>query len=71
MCHELQRDVALFAHGHFGRVIAARWTGLPVTDGRHVVLDPASISIPGLEAGDSGQQVIASWNAGLNSLRIA
>lgn len=51
MCHELQGDVALFSHGHFGRVIAARWTGLPVTDGRHVVLDPASISIPGLEAG--------------------
>jgi probable phosphoglycerate mutase len=55
--------VALFSHGHFGRVLAARWIGLPVAQGQHLALDPASISILGFEAGHPHNRVIALWNA--------
>ena len=68
---DLQGNVALFSHGHFGRVLAARWIGLPAMDGRHFVLDPASISILGLESGNAPQRVIALWNAAPHSLRFA
>jgi probable phosphoglycerate mutase len=38
-------DVALFAHGHFFRVLAARWLGLPVGSGSHFVLDTACVCV--------------------------
>jgi broad specificity phosphatase PhoE len=31
----LTGSVALFAHGHIGSVIGARWIGLPVVEGQH------------------------------------
>lgn len=68
---ELGGNVALFSHGQFGRVLAVRWIGLPVTDGRHFVLDPASISILEMEAGNFAQRVIALWNAGPNYQGLA
>lgn len=37
--------VALFAHGHILRVLAARWLGFPVMAGCHFVLDTATLSI--------------------------
>jgi probable phosphoglycerate mutase len=55
--------VALFSHGQFGRVLAARWVGLPVTQGQHFALDPASIGILGFEADHPHRRVIALWNA--------
>jgi broad specificity phosphatase PhoE len=55
--------VILFSHGHFGRVLAARWTGLPVAQGQHFALDPASISILGFEPSHPQRRVIARWNA--------
>jgi probable phosphoglycerate mutase len=30
----LDGNVALFSHGHLGRVLAARWVGLPVSEAR-------------------------------------
>jgi broad specificity phosphatase PhoE len=38
-------NVALFSHGHFGCVLAARWIGLPVIEGQHFLLGTASLSI--------------------------
>lgn len=52
-------DVALFAHGHLLRVLAARWVGLPPTEGRLFALDPATISILGHER---ETPVIRGWN---------
>ena len=40
-------NVALFAHGHILRALAARWLGLPVSMGRHFILDTATLSTLG------------------------
>jgi broad specificity phosphatase PhoE len=61
---DLSGNVILFSHGHFGRALAARWIGLPVTQGQHFALDPASISLLGFEVSHPDRRVIARWNAG-------
>lgn len=38
------RNIAVFSHGHFIRVLAARWVGAPVQVGRWLDLDTGSIS---------------------------
>jgi broad specificity phosphatase PhoE len=55
--------VALFAHGQFGRVLAARWIGLPVTQGKHFAIDPASVSILSSESAHPHRRLISLWNA--------
>lgn len=52
-------DVAVFAHGHLLRVVAARWLGLEPGAGRMFALDPATISILGYER---ETPVIRLWN---------
>jgi broad specificity phosphatase PhoE len=52
-------DVALFAHGHILRILAATWIGLPPITGRYLALDTATISILGYER---QTRVIREWN---------
>ncbi len=52
-------DVALFAHAHILRILAACWIGHPPIDGRLFALGAASISILGYER---ETRVISAWN---------
>ena len=45
-------DVVLVGHGHFSRVLVARWVGLSSTAGVHFGLDPAGIAVLGDERGE-------------------
>lgn len=53
--------VALFAHAHILRVLAARWIGLNARDGRLFVLGTGSVSVLGWER---ETRVIDAWNRG-------
>ena len=56
-------DVALFGHGHFGRIFAARWLGESVDFGRRLTLSTASLSILGDDPGHAGTRALLLWNA--------
>jgi len=53
--------VALFAHAHILRILAARWLKLAATQGSLFVLGTGSVSVLGWER---ETRVIASWNRG-------
>ena len=58
--------VALFSHGHFLRVLIARWVGFAGQEGEHVVLGTASRSILGYENPKSEVPAITLLNAGID-----
>ena len=58
----LDGNIALFSHGHFGCVLAARWIGLPVMEGQHFLLGTASLSIFGYEPSHPEVPLIERWN---------
>jgi probable phosphoglycerate mutase len=59
-CREVSGDVLLVGHGHALRALAARWLGLPVTEGRLLKLDTGTVSMLGHEHETS---VVLRWNA--------
>ena len=52
-------DVALVAHGHVLRVLAARWVGEPASFGGRLRLDTGSVSVLGFER---DVRVVHRWN---------
>jgi broad specificity phosphatase PhoE len=59
-CREVPGDVLLVGHGHTLRALAARWLGLPVTEGRLLKLDTGTVSVLGYE---HETPVVLRWNA--------
>ncbi len=62
----LDGNVALFSHGQFGCVLAARWIGLPVIEAQHFQLGTASLSVLGNDPHHPEVPVIALWNTTAN-----
>ena len=54
-----QGNVALFAHGHLLRVVAARWLGFAAGVGRHFLLDTGTLNILSYY---QGIPAIKEWN---------
>jgi len=60
-------DVALFAHGHILRILAAGWIGFPPEGGRLLALGTASVSVLGYER---ETRVIEAWNQDWRLARV-
>jgi probable phosphoglycerate mutase len=58
----VEGDVALFAHGHLLRVLAARWVGLPAGAGQHFLLDTGTLNVLDHYR---GIPALKTWNAPL------
>lgn len=61
-------NVAIFSHGHFGRVFGARWIGLRVDEAQHLLLTPTSLSLLDWNPSASPSSVISLWNANTEQL---
>ena len=59
----LEGNVAVFSHGHFGRVLAARWVGFSVEQAQSFLLGTASVSVLGYEHSVTAEPAIVLWNA--------
>ena len=60
----LEGNIGLFSHGQFGRVLGARWIGLPAMQAQHLLLSTASLSILGYGHNLVDEPAIALWNSG-------
>ena len=61
---DVQGDVALFAHGHVLRTLAARWIGLPPQGGMHFLLDTGTVCVLGHYR---QERAVRIWNAPIGS----
>ena len=59
---EQKGDVLVFSHGHFIRVLAARWLGLPVRDAAYFFVGTAALGILSYEHHTTQEPVISLWN---------
>ncbi len=60
--HHMVGTVALFSHGQFGVALATRWIELPLIEGHHFTLHPASVSLLGTNPRHGDRRVIELWN---------
>ena len=60
---KMEGNIALFSHGHFGSVLAARWIGLSVVEGQHFALGTASLSILTNHPHHPKVPIIELWNS--------
>ncbi len=51
----------VFSHGHFTRLLAVRWLGLPILDAQYLMVGTAALGTLGCD-GDPGKPVIELWN---------
>jgi broad specificity phosphatase PhoE len=58
----LTGNVAVFAHGHVGGVLATRWLDLPLVETRHFPLATASISVLGSDPKHQDAPIMVAWN---------
>ena len=65
----LEGNVALFSHGQFGGVLAARWIGLALAEATHFPLGTASVSILCYDPRHKNVAVIALWNAASHEIQ--
>lgn len=56
---EVEGDVLAVSHGHFSRVLTARWLGLPPEQGRTFAMSPAAMSMLGWKR---EVPVVLRWN---------
>ena len=57
----LDGDTLLFGHGHFSRVLGARWIGLPVAGAGLLLLATAAVSVLGYDHG-LDEPALRLWN---------
>jgi probable phosphoglycerate mutase len=62
--HPESQSVALFAHAHILRILAARWIGLPAVGGRLFALGTGAVSVLSFER---ETRVIQRWNRGFEA----
>jgi broad specificity phosphatase PhoE len=66
---QAEGNVAIFSHGHFLRVLAARWLRLPPIEGRRFLLTPATVSILGYDHHNLEEPGLVLWNDGHHLIR--
>jgi len=54
--------IAVFSHGHLGRVLGVRWIGLALVEARHFLLGTASLGVLGQGSDRMDPPVIVQWN---------
>jgi len=62
----LDGNIALFSHGHLGRVLTARWIGLSIEQAECLLLNTAAISILCYAHERPDAPAIALWNSEAN-----
>lgn len=55
-------NIAVFTHGHFARVLATRWIGLPILHARNFLLGTTAVSLLCYDPHHLDIPVIGMWN---------